>query len=74
MKTAISIPENVFRAAEGFAKEQGISRSEVFTTAMRQFLARQDHTALLENLNSVYGTTDTDSLDAQARATLLALD
>jgi metal-responsive CopG/Arc/MetJ family transcriptional regulator len=70
----ISIPESIFRAADGFAKEQGISRSEVFTTAMRQFLARQNRTALLENLNSVYGSTDSDSLDAQARASLLALE
>ena len=38
MKTAISIPDEVFRQAERSAKRLGVSRSESFTRAMREYL------------------------------------
>jgi metal-responsive CopG/Arc/MetJ family transcriptional regulator len=38
MKTAISIPEQLFEAAEQFARGRGMSRSELYTTALRQYL------------------------------------
>ncbi len=48
MKTAISIPEDVFREAQAFAKQQNMNRSEVFVLAMRNFLKQQkQHAALL---------------------------
>lgn len=34
MKTAISVPDDVFRKAERLAKRLGISRSELFTRAV----------------------------------------
>ncbi len=36
MKTAISIPDEVFRQAEQAAKRLGVSRSEFFTRAVRE--------------------------------------
>ncbi len=75
MKTAISIPNDVFRAAEAFAKQQGMSRSQVFAVAMQEFLTRhRKHQSLLENLNSVYTQVPEHHLDDQARAALLALE
>ena len=41
MKTAISIPDEVFEQAERYAKKLGVSRSELFTRAMRGFLDEQ---------------------------------
>jgi metal-responsive CopG/Arc/MetJ family transcriptional regulator len=38
MKTVISIPDDVFRQAEHAAKRLGMTRSELFTRAVRDFL------------------------------------
>jgi len=38
MKTAISIPDQIFRLAEAAAKRLGMSRSELFTRAAEDFL------------------------------------
>jgi hypothetical protein len=38
MKEAISIPDDVFERAEREAQRLGISSSELFTRAVRQFL------------------------------------
>jgi|APLow6443716910_1056828.scaffolds.fasta_scaffold06273_2 predicted transcriptional regulator len=45
MKTAISVPDDVFEQVEATAKHLGISRSEVFTRAVRRFVreARDEH-------------------------------
>ncbi|EIJ36932.1 hypothetical protein Thini_4454 [Thiothrix nivea DSM 5205] len=37
MKTAISIPDPVFQAAELFARHFGISRSELYTKAVEEY-------------------------------------
>jgi len=38
MKTAISIPNPIFNSAERAAKEPGISRSKLYTKAIKEFL------------------------------------
>ncbi len=38
MKTAISVPDDVFRRAERLAKRRRISRSELYTKALVQLL------------------------------------
>jgi hypothetical protein len=38
VKTAISIPDDVFRRAERFAKRRKLSRSELYTEALVQML------------------------------------
>lgn len=50
MKTAISIPDKVFRSADALARRLGISRSELYTTAITE-LRRGDfcrHQGFLE--------------------------
>ena len=42
MKTAISIPDPVFEAAEELARRLGKSRSQVYAEALRQYLERHD--------------------------------
>ena len=40
MKTAVSIPDDVFEKVERFARREKRSRSEVFSAALREYMAR----------------------------------
>ena len=40
MKTAVSIPDDVFKKVERFARRAKRSRSEVFSAALREYMAR----------------------------------
>jgi metal-responsive CopG/Arc/MetJ family transcriptional regulator len=40
MKTAISIPDEVFEGAERLARRTGKSRSQLFSDAVREYVAR----------------------------------
>lgn len=55
MKTAISIPDTLFDAAERLAKRLGVSRSELFQRAVRQYLREHRDRDVTRLLNSVYG-------------------
>ncbi len=54
MKTAISIPDELFTVAEDAAKRLGVSRSELYRRALREFLAKHDVRAVTEALDAVY--------------------
>jgi len=54
MKTAISIPNPVFEAAEQLAKELGMSRSELYTTAIAAYVEAYSSDDVTEALNRVY--------------------
>jgi len=56
MKTAISIPDPLFKAAERMAERFGISRSELFRRAIREFLGNHENRGVTEALNEVYGS------------------
>jgi metal-responsive CopG/Arc/MetJ family transcriptional regulator len=58
MKTAISIPDKVFRSADALAKRLGISRSELYTTAVTDFLSRHQSRQVTARLDAVYGEED----------------
>ena len=55
MKTAISIPDELFIVAEDAAQRLGVSRSELYRRALREFLAEHDVRAVTEALDTVYG-------------------
>jgi metal-responsive CopG/Arc/MetJ family transcriptional regulator len=42
MKTAISIPDDVFEDAERLARRLGHSRSQLYSRALREFVARHE--------------------------------
>lgn len=42
MKTAISIPDDVFEDAERLARRLGHSRSQLYSRALREFVARYE--------------------------------
>lgn len=59
MKTAISVPDEIFDQVEGLTKEYGCSRSQVFTMAVEEFIERRRSKKLLEEMNNAYGDEDT---------------
>lgn len=57
MKTAVSVPDDLFRLAEATARRLRISRSELYAKAISEFLKRQAADAVTESLNEVYSRT-----------------
>ena len=53
MKSDISIPNVVFRAAENLAKKMGVSLSELYTAALNAYVAEHQKD-ITETLNQVY--------------------
>ena len=60
MKTAISIPDDLFEAGEATAKRLGVSRSELYRIALREFLAEHDGLTVTEALDVVYADEHVD--------------
>ncbi len=56
MKTAISLPDTLFRSADGLARRLGMSRSRLFATAVAEFIAKHRADKVTERLNEVYAT------------------
>ncbi|MGH8220053.1 MAG: CopG family ribbon-helix-helix protein [Steroidobacteraceae bacterium] len=54
MKTAISIPDALFREAETLAKRRGISRSELYATAIADYVKDERFLGVREQLDAVY--------------------
>ena len=53
MKTAISIPDEVFDVAEKLARRQGVSRSRLFSDALREYVARHAPDEITDAMNRV---------------------
>lgn len=62
MKTAVSIPDGVFRKAESVAKRLGLSRSELYARALDSFIRKWDAQEVRAALDAVY-ETDSSRLD-----------
>ena len=62
MKVAISVPDPVFQAAERFAKERGIPRSQLFTEALKEYLDQHGADAITARLDRVY-ESESSALD-----------
>jgi len=54
MKTAVSLPDSLFRAADRLARKLGISRSEVFQRALGDYVSAHESAGVTEALNAVY--------------------
>lgn len=54
MKVAISVPDPVFDAAERMAKERRVPRSQVFSEALEEYVAKHNSSAVTAKLNAVY--------------------
>ena len=58
MKTAISIPEDIFVEVKKIAQEHNYSRSKVFVIAVKEFLEKLRSQKLLEALNAAYSDVE----------------
>jgi metal-responsive CopG/Arc/MetJ family transcriptional regulator len=53
MKTAVSVPDDVFEGAERLARREGRSRSEVYSAALREYVARHAPDEVVDALDFV---------------------
>ncbi|MBM3752802.1 MAG: hypothetical protein FJW38_02330 [Acidobacteria bacterium] len=58
MKTAISLPDALFKEADAEAKRRGVSRSQLYGEALSEFLARSRSENITARLNEVYAKHD----------------
>jgi metal-responsive CopG/Arc/MetJ family transcriptional regulator len=66
MKTAISIPDALFREAESLAKKRGMSRSELYATAIAAYVKDGRFLGVREQLDAMYAADPQASeLDAE---------
>ena len=73
MKTAVSLPDDVFEEAERLARRLKKSRSELYREALAEYVARHAPEVVTESLDRVAGELDTrpDAFaSAAARRTL----
>lgn len=54
MKTAVSIPDNVYSSAEILAKRLGKSRSQLYAQALSNYLSKHQKEGITTKLNEVY--------------------
>lgn len=64
MKTAISIPDELFQEADEAAAELGLSRSQLYVIALGAYLKARRREHVTRKLNEVYGSSAA-SLDPQ---------
>ncbi|MCX5765624.1 MAG: ribbon-helix-helix domain-containing protein [Gemmatimonadetes bacterium] len=56
MKTAISLPDDLFKSGDSLAKRMGLSRSELYARALADFVAKHKASQVTQRLNAVYAT------------------
>jgi len=74
MKTAVSVPDDLFRKAERAARNLRVSRSSLYATAISEFLDRRQAGAVTERLNEVYSRRPAKVDTALHRAQLRPLE
>lgn len=74
MKTAISVPDPLFEAAEQYAKRMGLSRSELYAMALQEYLQVHKREQITQQLDAVYADEDSslDPLFVQLQAQTLS--
>lgn len=73
MKTAISIPDPIFDAAEKAAERMAISRSQLYAKAVKAFLAAHCDEDVTSRLNEVYATEESRLDPALAKMQALSI-
>ncbi len=71
MKTAISIPDEVFRDAERLAERLDLSRSQLYSEAVAEYVSSHDRETVTERLDAVLAGLDVgDGEDRFVRETV----
>ncbi len=74
MKTAVSIPDEVFHKVERLARRARKSRSEVFSAALREYVARHAPDEVTDSMNEVCGRVADQNDPFAAVASRLVLE
>lgn len=74
MKTAVSIPDDVFEEAERLAMDLQTSRSQLYSRALQEFVARHAPDRLTEAMNRVVDEVGSDIDEFSRRASRRVLE
>ena len=74
MKTAVSIPNEVFEEAERLAAELRTSRSELYSRALQEYVARHAPDRLTEAMNRVIEEVGSEVEEFSQRAARRVLE
>jgi predicted transcriptional regulator len=74
VKTAISLPDDLFRKAELAARQLKMSRSRLYATAIAEFLDRRRTSKTTERLNEIYSKEPASLAPALSAAQLKSLE
>ena len=74
MKTAVSIPDDVFEEAERLARLTKRSRSQLFSEALREYVARHAPEEVTEAMNRVCAELDEPTDEFVSAATRRVLE
>ncbi len=58
MKTAISVPDKLFKEVDATARRLGMSRSELFSKAVAAYIEQHQSRRVTDALDRVYAATD----------------
>lgn len=73
MKTAVSLPDQLFKDGDLLAARLGLARSELYARALARFLAEHAACRVTAQLNEVYAKRESHSEPAFARAAAVGL-
>ncbi|MBZ5576700.1 MAG: ChpI protein [Acidobacteriia bacterium] len=74
MKTAVSLPDELFELAETAARKLSLSRSKLYAAAIAEYLERRQGDAIRKRLDEVYGRQPAKLDPAFLRAQLKSFD
>lgn len=74
MKTAVSLPDELFLQAEAAAKKLRVSRSQLYAKAIAEFLEHTQSENVTERLNEIYSIKPARLDSALHRAQVGILD
>jgi len=74
MKTAVSVPDEVFEEAERLAKRLKISRSKLYAKALTDFVSRHSPDAVTDSFNRVCAEVQDEPDPAFQRAARKVLE
>lgn len=60
MKTVISLPDELLASADSLAKQMRVSRSELYATAVAEFVAKHRDNDITERLDAAYADLSGD--------------
>lgn len=74
MKTAISVPDELFNKAEKLARKTGKSRSQIYQEALTEYLLRREPDAVTEAMDQALTDIDQGSDPWHSQASRQALE